>query len=402
MPHITPEVEAFARIKVIGVGGGGGNAVNHMIASKVHGVEFMVMNTDVQDLHKSSAKKRIHLGKNLTKGLGAGMNPDTGTRAAEETKSEIQDAIKGSDMVFIAAGMGGGTGTGAAPTIARISKEVGALTVAVVTKPFFFEGTQRMKIAEAGLRALREEVDALIVIPNDRLLAIIKKEVTASHAFAMSDDVLRQAVEGISDLITMPGIINVDFADIRAIMANAGSALMGIGKATGEKRAEEAAKMAINSPLLDLSINGAKGVLFTIAGGADLTMFEIQEAAKVITESIDSEAKVIFGAVNDTKLGKSELKVTVIASGFPENGNLNHTGLTPVIGSGSTNGNGGNGATEKPKKKAVIDTGGNGASHSVPFRKEPPVQNAHIEDAPEVEDDDDWNAAIPAFLRRKK
>ncbi|MBI3019702.1 MAG: cell division protein FtsZ [Parcubacteria group bacterium] len=401
MPHVTPEVEAFARIKVIGVGGGGGNAVNHMIASKVHGVEFLVMNTDVQDLHKSTAKKRIHLGKNLTKGLGAGMNPDTGTRAAEETKSEIQDAIKGSDMVFIAAGMGGGTGTGAAPTIARISKEVGALTVAVVTKPFFFEGTQRMKIAEEGLRALRDEVDALIIIPNDRLLAIIKKEVTASHAFAMSDDVLRQAVEGISDLITMPGIINVDFADIRAIMANAGSALMGVGKATGEKRAEEAAKMAINSPLLDLSINGAKGVLFTIAGGADLTMFEIQESAKVITESIDPEAKVIFGALNDPKLGKSELKVTVIASGFPDNA------TDQKIFSNGANGNNGNGsahAAEKPKKKAVIDSGG--MNRTVPLHKEtPPVVgngNAHMSEPPEEDDDDDWNAAIPAFLRRKK
>ncbi|MBI2049073.1 MAG: cell division protein FtsZ [Parcubacteria group bacterium] len=399
MPHVTPEVEAFARIKVIGVGGGGGNAVNHMIASKVHGVEFMVMNTDVQDLHKSSAKKKIHLGKNLTKGLGAGMNPDTGTRAAEETKSEIQDSLKGSDMVFIAAGMGGGTGTGAAPTIARISKEVGALTVAVVTKPFFFEGTQRMKIAEEGLRALRDEVDALIVIPNDRLLAIIKKEVTASHAFAMSDDVLRQAVEGISDLITMPGIINVDFADIRAIMANAGSALMGVGKATGEKRAEEAAKMAINSPLLDLSINGAKGVLFTIAGGQDLTMFEIQESAKVITESIDSDAKVIFGALNDPKLGKSELKVTVIASGFPDNATDQKIFSS---GNGTNGGKGGYPGDEKPKKKAVIDSGN--SNHGIPLHKEPATNNgnAHMSEPPEEDDDDDWNAAIPAFLRRKK
>jgi len=401
MPHITPEVEAFARIKVIGVGGGGGNAVNHMIASKVHGVEFMVMNTDVQDLHKSSAKKKIHLGKNLTKGLGAGMNPDIGTRAAEETKSEIQDSLKGSDMVFIAAGMGGGTGTGAAPTIARISKEIGALTVAVVTKPFFFEGTQRMKLAENGIRALQQEVDALIVIPNDRLLAIIKKEVTASHAFAMSDDVLRQAVEGISDLITMPGIINVDFADIRAVMANAGSALMGIGKATGEKRAEEAAKMAINSPLLDLSINGARGVLFTIAGGADLTMFEIQEAAKVITESIDADAKVIFGAINDPKLGKSELKVTVIASGFPEA--IMDKQIFSHAGSNG-NGNGGMNGADKSRKRPVIDLASNGSAQGVPLRKDTASSvNVHIEEPPKEDDEeDDWNAAIPAFLRRNK
>ncbi len=319
MPNITPEIEVFARIKVLGVGGSGRNALNHMIEQKVKGVDFISVNTDSQDLHHSLAKKKIYLGKNLTRGLGTGMNPDMGRRAAEETKDDIQEAIKGADMVFVACGLGGGTGTGASPLVARTAKELGALTVAVVTKPFSFEGQQRSKIAEMGLDELRKEVDAIIVIPNDRLLSTIDRNTTVKNAFATCDEVLRQAVEGISDLITTPGIINIDFADIRAVMENAGAALMGIGMATGENRAVEAARKAINSPLLDLSISGAKGVLFSIAGGEDLTMFEIQDAAKVITESIDPQAKVIFGTVRDEKLKKNEIKITVIAAGFPEN-----------------------------------------------------------------------------------
>src|SRR3989337_1008409 len=319
MPQIKPEVEVFARIKVVGVGGSGKNAVNHMINSKVRGVEFIAVNTDAQDLHHSLAKKKIHIGKNVTKGLGTGMNPELGKRAVEETKEEIQEALKGAEMVFIAGGLGGGTCTGAAPVIARTSKELGSLTVGVVTKPFSFEGQQKMRLAEAGLEELRQSVDALIVIPNDRLLATIDKETSARSAFAMCDDILKQAVEGISDLITMPGIINIDFADVRAIMESAGGALMGIGRASGEKRAEEAAKLAINSPLLEVSINGAKGVLFSIAGGDDLTMFEIHDAAKFITESVDPNAKIIFGTVRDEKLKKGEGKITVIASNFPEN-----------------------------------------------------------------------------------
>ncbi len=316
MPKINPEIEAFARIKVIGIGGSGGNAVNHMVNSDVSGVEFIAMNTDAQDLHKSLASKKVHIGKNLTRGLGTGMNPELGKRAAEETIEEIQSITKGADMVFIAGGMGGGTGTGAAPIVAKTSKDQGVLTVAVVTKPFFFEGTQRMRLANEGLSSLQKEVDAIIVIPNDRLLGIIDKDTTCTSAFAMCDEVLRQAVEGISDLITTPGIINVDFADIRAVMQDAGPALMGIGFGSGENRAEMAAKAAINSPLLDVSIEGAKGVLFAIAGGEDMTMHEIQEAAKVITQSIDPDAKVIFGAIKDEKLKKGEIKVTVIASGF--------------------------------------------------------------------------------------
>jgi len=317
MPKVNPIIESFARIKVIGVGGSGKNALNHMIISKVKGVEFICMNTDTQDLHHSQAEKKIHIGKNLTKGLGAGMDPEVGRKAAEETKSEIQDVIKGSDMIFIACGMGGGTGTGAAPIIARAAKEQGILTVAVVTKPFFFEGNHRMKIAEKGIDELAKEVDAIIVIPNDKLLQLADKNTNFKDAFATCDDVLRQAVEGISDLITTPGIINVDFADIRAIMSDAGSALMGIGSASGEKRAEKAALQAINSPLLEVSVNGAKGVLFAISGGDDITIHEIQEAAKIITESIDKDAKVIFGTIFDDKLKKGELKVTVIATSFP-------------------------------------------------------------------------------------
>lgn len=381
MPQIKPDVEAFARIKVLGVGGSGKNALNHMINSKVRGVDFIAVNTDSQDLHHSLAKRKIHIGKNLTHGLGAGMNPELGKRAVEETKEEIQEAIKGADMVFITCGLGGGTGTGAAPIIARISREMGALTVAVVTKPFFFEGQQRMRLAEAGLEELRQSVDAIIVIPNDRLLSTISKETTAKSAFATCDDVLKSAVEGISDLITTPGIINIDFADIKATMENAGSALMGIGLATGEKRAEEAAKMAINSPLLEVSINGAKGVLFSIAGGDDLGMFEIQDAAKLITESVDPNAKIIFGTVKDEKLKKGEVKITVIASNFPENFNKK-----TLFQSAPTTNN---------EKEVVKEEKGK------IFNSIPPQPQNEPEKIMDISDDDEWGA-VPAFLRRSK
>lgn len=386
MPNIVPEVETFARIKVLGVGGSGKNAVNHMVNSKVKGVDFIAVNTDAQDLHHSLAKKKIHIGKNLTKGLGTGMNPELGRRAVEETKEELQEAIKGSDMVFVACGLGGGTGSGASAVVAKTAKELGALTVAVVTKPFFFEGAQRGKIAEQALENLKKEVDAIIVIPNDRLLSNIDKNTTARAAFALCDEVLKQAVEGISDLITTPGIINIDFADVRSVMENTGSALMGIGQATGEKRAEEAAKMAISSPLLDISIAGAKGVLFSIAGGDDLTMFEIQDAAKVITESIDANAKVIFGTVRDEKLKKGEVKVTVIATGFGEA--PIHPGVKAKSLFSSE-------PKEEPKKQI---------HNAVEDKK--PEPKATIEDKksaiPTIDhDDDDWGA-VPAFLRRKK
>jgi cell division protein FtsZ len=318
MPQVQTDIESFARIRVVGIGGSGSNAINHMINSNVKGVEFIAINTDAQDLQNSQAKKKVHIGKNLTRGLGAGGDPDSGKRAAEETQEEILETLRDSDMVFIAGGLGGGTGTGAAPIVARLAKEAGALTVGIVTKPFTFEGQQRMRAAEEGLAALKEEVDAIIVIPNDRLLAIVDRDTSVLNAFALCDDVLRQAVEGISDLITSPGIVNVDFADIKTVMLNAGAALMGIGLSSGEKRAEEAAQKAINSPLLEVSISGARGVLFAIAGGEDLGMLEIQDAARVITETVDPNARVIFGAFRDDKLKKDEIKVTVIATGFSE------------------------------------------------------------------------------------
>lgn len=412
MPNITPDIEAFARIKVLGVGGSGGNAVNHMITSKVKGVDFIAVNTDSQDLHRSLAKKRIHIGKNITRGLGTGMNPDLGRRAAEETRDEIQEAIKGADMVFVAGGFGGGTFSGASATVARVAKELGCLTVAVVTKPFFFEGRQRGRIADAALEDLRKEVDAIIIVPNDKLLAAIDKTTSVKAAFAMCDEILRQAVEGISDLITTPGLINIDFADIRTVMENAGSALMGIGNATGENRATEAARAAINSPLLDVSITGSKGVLFSIAGGEDLTMFEIQDAAKVITESIDPEAKIIFGTVRDDKLKKNEIKITVIATGFPESGspaqkaaaaNIRAAGGLPSISEPSIASLMKKADKEEPapapKERGRIFNSLNDIRRSdSPAEKEKRIE---AKEAKPADDDDDWGA-IPAFLRRSK
>ncbi|MBU1951484.1 cell division protein FtsZ [Patescibacteria group bacterium] len=315
--EIKPDIETFAKIKVLGIGGSGGSAINRMITSKIKGIDFIAVNTDAQALHHSQASQKIHIGKNTTRGLGAGMDPELGQKAADENREELQENLKGADMVFITCGLGGGTGTGAAPVIADIAKESGALTVAVVTKPFDFEGEQRKTIADAGLRDLGDRVDAIITIPNDRILQIVDKKTSLLDAFGIVDDVLRQGVQGISDLITVPGLINVDFADVRAIMENTGSALMGIGSASGESRAVEAAKAAIDSPLLELDIEGAKGVLFTITGSSDLGMYEVNEAAKIITESADQNAKVIFGSVVDESLD-DEIKITVIATGFGE------------------------------------------------------------------------------------
>jgi cell division protein FtsZ len=316
MAEIKPDIETFAKIKVVGVGGAGGNAVSRMIDSKIKGVEFVVINTDAQALHNSKAAEKVHIGKNLTKGLGAGMNPEIGRQAAEENRDEIQEVLKGADMVFVACGLGGGTGSGAAPIVAETAKELGALTIGIVTKPFTFEGAQRRAIGEEALSNLRDRVDSLITIPNDKLLSIIDKKTSLINAFRIVDDVLRQGVQGISDLITKPGIVNVDFADVRTIMEDSGSALMGIGIASGENRAEEAARAAINSPLLELSIDGAKGVLINISGSADLGMLEINEAANIITESIDPNAKVIFGAVVDDQVHKGDIQITVVATGF--------------------------------------------------------------------------------------
>ena len=316
MPQTKPDIETFARIKVIGVGGGGGKAITRMIDQKITGVDFVAINTYAQDLHFSKAGNKIHIGKNLTKGLGAGMNPELGRQAAEENRDEIHEALKGADMVFLTCGLGGGTGSGASPIIAEVARDSGALTIGVVTKPFSFEGAQRARIGDEAWHQLKDRVDALITIHNDRLLNIINKDTSLLQAFTICDDVLRQAVQGISDLIVTPGMINVDFADVRAIMQDAGSALMGVGFASGDDRASVAAKAAVSSPLLDISIDGARGVLFNVSGTADLTMWEINEAARVITESIDPDAKVIFGAVHDEKLKKGEVKITVIATGF--------------------------------------------------------------------------------------
>jgi cell division protein FtsZ len=315
MAEIKPEMETFARIKVVGIGGSGVNAVNRMIDAGVRGVEFIAVNTDAQSLHASKAKKKVHIGKNITRGLGAGADPEVGLKAAEEDSESIKDVLKGADMVFVTCGFGGGTGSFASSVIASIAKEIGALTVGIVTKPFSFEGERRRRVAEEAAEMLHDKVDTMITIPNDRLLQIIDRKTSLLEAFGIVDDVLRQGIQSISDLITVHGLINVDFADVKTIMSNAGSALMGIGRGSGENRALDAAKQAINSPLLELSINGAKGVLFNVTGGADLGMFEIDEAAKVITQAADPQANIIFGSVIDPNIS-NEIRITVIATGF--------------------------------------------------------------------------------------
>src|SRR3989339_809493 len=315
--EITPDITPVASIKVIGVGGGGGNAINRMIKSNVRGIDFIAVNTDAQALYHSEAPVKINIGKATTRGLGAGSHPEIGKQSAEESSEEIKQTLEGADMVFITCGLGGGTGTGGSPVIAEVAKELGILTVAVVTKPFSFEGHRRRVQAEEGLENLKNKVDTMIVIPNDKILSLIDKKTPLTEAFTVVDDVLRQGVQGISDLITVHGMINVDFADVRAIMENAGSALMGIGYGTGENRATEAARAAIDSPLLEMDIAGAKGILFNITGGNDLSMFEVDEAARIITEAADPEANIIFGAVIDEKF-TGEVKVTVIATGFEE------------------------------------------------------------------------------------
>lgn len=410
MAKVNPEIESFARIKVIGIGGSGKGALNHMINSKLQGVEFVAMNTDTQDLHHSLAEKKIHIGKNLTKGLGAGMDPEIGKRSAEETREEIQDVIKGADMVFIAGGMGGGTGTGAAPIVASIAKNEGILTIGVVTKPFFFEGASRMKLAERGLEELEKEVDALIVIPNDRLLSVIDKNTSVKQAFEMADEVLKQAVEGISDIIRTAGTINLDFADIKRILKDSGTALMGVGRGVGENRAREAASAAVNSPLLDVSIHGAKGVLFAIYGSEDLGMLEVQEAAKIITESVDKDAKIIFGIASDPTLKKDEVKVTVIATGFP-------AGFSTRVHTSNP------GASEAKKDfQTIVPESRIEKTESVidvikdTGRIDLEIGNDEIKEEDksdkagskktivkfdDEDDDDDWEA-LPPFLRRKK
>lgn len=384
MAQVKPDLETFAKIKVVGVGGSGCNALSRMIASKIQGVEFVAINTDSQDLHHSNAPHKIHIGKNLTRGLGAGMNPEIGRQAAEENRDEIQEAVKGADMVFVTCGLGGGTGTGAAPIIAEAARDTGALTVAVVTRPFTFEGAQRMRIADEGLNMLKDHVDTLITINNDRLIQVIDRKTSLVNAFEIVDDVLRQGVQGISDLVVQPGIVNVDFADIRAVMHDAGSALMGIGVATGEERAMEAARNAISSPLLDLSIDGARGVLFSVAGGDDLAMSEINDAAKIITDSINPDAKVIFGAVIDDKIKKGAVKITVIATGFSEESSGQAELEYPGV---ETNNNSNVNGT-------VVD---NDIKNKTKQEIKSPKQEQRA--STEQDDDEDWD--IPAFIRKK-
>ena len=401
MAEIKPEIETFARIKVVGVGGSGGNAIGRMMECKLRGVEFVSVNTDAQDLHHSKASEKVHIGKNLTKGLGAGMNPEIGRQAAEENRDEIAEVLKGSDMVFVTCGLGGGTGTGASPIVAEVAKEAGALTIAVVTKPFSFEGAQRKAIALEGLENLKDRVDALIVISNDRLLQIIDRKTTLVNAFRVVDDVLRQGVQGISDLISKPGIVNVDFADVKTVLQDAGSALMGIGVASGENRATQAAKIAVNSPLLEFSIDGAKGILFNVSGGPDITMLEINEAANVITESIDPNAKVIFGATIDESAKKGELHLTVIAAGFDSEA-VSELARIPS-------------ATSEEAAKAIIERTPASSLVGTPAEiKEKPkfIVEEKVSAKPKrqisfeskvssIGEDEDEELEIPAFIRRK-
>ena len=379
-----PDVETFAKIKVIGVGGSGGSAINRMIKAGIRGVEFISINTDAQALNSNDANKKIHIGRETTRGLGAGMDPEVGNKAAEESRDEIQKHIEGADMVFITCGLGGGTGSGAAPLIAEMAKNIGALTVAVVTKPFAFEGVQRKNIAERALDNLTDKVDTIITIPNDRLLQVIDKKTSLLDAFAIVDEVLKQGVQGISELITIPGLVNVDFADVKSIMLDAGSALMGIGRASGESRAVDAAKLAIDSPLLEMSIKGAKGVLFSITGDPSLSMHEVNEAAEVITSALDPNARVIFGSVIDDRMD-DELKITVIATGF--NAKQSSVGEVATVKSYSPNPIF---SKEESEDKVVVDKAQQKATI---FKKR---QEKKIE---EPEDDNELD--IPTFIRKK-
>lgn len=395
MPNeVKPDIETFAKIKVVGIGGGGGSTINSMMRSRIRGIEFIAINTDAQALHHNVAPHKVHIGKTTTRGLGAGMSPELGRAAAEESADEIHDALKGSDMVFITCGLGGGTGTGAAPVIAEIAKDVGALSVAVVTKPFSFEGAQRRSIAEQGFLDLRDKVDTIITIPNDRLLQIIDKKTSLLDAFDTVDDILRQGVQGIAELITVPGLINVDFADVKAIMEDQGSALMGIGQASGENRAVDAAKAAIDSPLLELSIEGAKGILFTVTGGTNLGMYEVNEAARVITGSADPNAKIIFGAVVDEQL-KDEVKITVIATGFGKGDSrvAARKIAVPTIGFGSQEpfGAGSPAASMSPPSPIPAPV----TRQNTPMK--PPI--APVNPAEKTKEEADLE--IPAFIRKK-
>ncbi len=399
-------LEGAARIIVLGIGGGGSNAVNRMIQSGVRGVEFVAVNTDTQALARSEAGVRIHIGEKLTRGLGAGGVPGVGEKAAEESAEQLADLMRDADMVFIAAGMGGGTGTGAAPIVAQISKDSGALTVAVVTKPFTFEGRQRAKNADEGIGNLRDRVDTLITIPNDRLLQVIDRKTTLEQAFMEVDDVLRQGIQGISELITEPGLINLDFADVKSIMSDSGGALMAIGRGTGETRAQDAARMAISSPLLDVSMEGAKGVLLNITGGVDLSLTEINEAADVVAQSADPEANIIFGAVIDPRI-ENEVKITVIATGF----DISQIRQPRSPGLPSFRRRYGSSSGAEPSAAEPAPSGGRDRSQPIddrdrdrpPEREQGPIRVGSIGSSlpePLFESDDDLD--IPPFMRGRR
>ncbi len=375
--------ESFARIKVVGVGGGGCNAVNRMIDEGLHGIEFITVNTDAQALQFSKAPTKVRIGDKTTRGLGSGGNPDVGRKAAEESAEELYEVLKGSDMVFVTAGMGGGTGTGAAPIIAQISKEVGALTIGVVTRPFTFEGSRRSANSEGGTTRLKEHADTLIVIPNDRLLSIVDKRASLPDAFRKADDVLRQGIQGISELITVPGLINLDFADVRTIMSEGGAALMAVGYAAGEDRARVAAEQAISSELLDITINGARGILFNVTGGSNLTLFEVNQAAAIIKETAHPDVNLIFGAVIDPAM-KDELRITVIATGFER------TGIKPLVGTQKPQ-------NEAPQQIAVVQPARQLESVEVDQQYQPiaaPDYPTKVIDTGDLE--------IPAFIRRRQ
>lgn len=400
---IKPDVQRFAKIKVVGLGGGGSNALNSMISlQQIQGVEFIAINTDAQALLGNQAPTKVQIGEALTRGLGSGGNPDIGRQAGEESTQKIQDVLEGADMIFLTAGMGGGTGTGAIAVVAAVAKQLGALTVAVVTKPFMFEGSRRMMVGEEGIEQLKDKVDALIVIPNQRLLEVVDKTMSLQEAFRLADSVLGQGVQGISDLIVMPGLINVDFADVRSIMTNAGSALMGIGQAGGENRAATAARMAIASPLLEVSIEGAKGVLFNIVGGPDLSMTEVNEAAQIISQAAEPDANIIFGATIKDDL-VDMVKISVIATGFDESrlklreyagvgvaGNrpaqMNTQGYNSAV-QGNTNFN------QSSNSQSVQQSSSNAP------QDRPQVPEEEIQSTVEDEADD---LEIPAFLRQNR
>jgi cell division protein FtsZ len=371
------QAESPAQIKVIGVGGGGQNAVNRMIAEGLAGVEFISVNTDQQALMLSSAPMRVRVGDKVTRGLGAGGNPELGEKAAEESSDELYNIIKGSDMVFITCGMGGGTGTGASPVIARIAKDLGALTIGVVTKPFSFEGTPRMRSAEAGIEKLKEHVDTLIVIPNDRLLDIVDKRATLQQSFRTADDVLRQGIQGISEVITVPGLINLDFADVRTIMSEGGAALMAVGTANGEGRARTAAEQAITSSLLDVTIDGARGILFNITGGPDMSLHEVNEAATLIKSAAHPDCNVIFGAVVDESM-KDQIRITVVATGFDQTPSITHRVVRPQTTT-----------TSRPIGKSSTNSSNSTSEESVTVTsKQTPIDPNNLE--------------LPSFLRRPR